>query len=66
MPITIEVNKQDPFYLKGVKEGREEGAYQKAIETARNLYTQGIVKDIKVLSQATGLSEEELKEILSN
>ena len=43
---------------------RQKGAYQAKIETARNLYRQGIVKDISAIAQATGLSEEELKKIL--
>ncbi len=45
----------------GFEEGREEGAKQKAIETARNLKIAGI--DLNIIAQATGLSVEEISEL---
>ena len=45
------------------KEGIEEGAYKKAIETAENMIKEGI-RDIELISRITGLSEEILKDIL--
>ena len=47
--------------MKGV----QEGAYKKAIETARKMFNRGI-SDMSLVSDVTGLSEEELKDILNS
>lgn len=44
---------------EGLAEGREEGAHKKAIETATNLLKMGL--SVEQVSQATGLSVEEVK-----
>lgn len=45
---------------EGIKEGRKEGEREKAIEIAKNLLD---ILDIQTISQKTGLSIEEVKEI---
>ena len=46
---------------KGIAQGFSEGAYQKALETAKNL--RGLGLSIQNIAQATGLSKEEVKNI---
>ena len=46
---------------KGIAQGFSDGAYQKALETAKNL--RGLGLSIENIAQATGLSEEEVKNI---
>ena len=43
------------------REGIEEGAQQKAIETARNLKTKGV--DVNIIAECTGLSVEEVQKL---
>ena len=45
----------------GIEEGRKEGAYQRALETARILKQLG--DPISKIMQATGLSEEEIEKL---
>ncbi|MEZ4529137.1 MAG: hypothetical protein R2941_24760 [Desulfobacterales bacterium] len=49
--------------IKGMEEGRAEGRAEGRKKTALNLVRMGV--DIKIISQATGLSEEEIKQISS-
>ena len=44
---------------EGLARGREEGSREKALSTARSLRDLGV--DLSVISQATGLSEEEIR-----
>ena len=46
------------------REGLEEGARNKAIETARNLYVNGVSKDI--IAKSLQMTMDELDEILKN
>ena len=48
--------------IEGLAEGLEKGAHEKAIETAKNMLSKGL--DIKLVSQCTGLTIEEVKELL--
>ena len=43
---------------EAIKEGKKEGVYEKAIETAKNMLNKGL--DIKLVSECTGLSIEKL------
>ena len=45
----------------GVEEGREEGARQAALETARKMLAEGISPEL--VSKCTGLSSEEIKDL---
>ena len=47
---------------EGLAEGLEKGAHEKAIETAKNMLSKGL--DIKLVSQCTGLTIEEIKELV--
>ena len=44
---------------KGRQEGRQEGMHTKSLEIAKNMLSK-LHLDIKVVKEATGLSEEEL------
>nr|MCR5079958.1 hypothetical protein [Treponema sp.] len=43
--------------------GLEQGAQQKAVEDARNFYTNGV--SIEIIAKSLGMSEEQVKEIVS-
>ena len=43
----------------GIKEAASDGAYQKSIETAKNLLGLGL--SVENIAQATGLSKEEVE-----
>ena len=45
-----------------IKEGREEGAHDKAVETARNMLAEGIA--VATIIKCTGLSEKEVSELM--
>ncbi|MCR5613513.1 Rpn family recombination-promoting nuclease/putative transposase [Treponema sp.] len=45
------------------EEGRLEGAQQKAIETAKNLYANGV--SIEIIAKSLGMTEEQIKEIVN-
>ena len=47
---------------EGIEEGRIEGAHNKAIESARNLYANGVSKDI--IAKSLQMTMDELEEIL--
>ena len=49
-------------YEEGLHTGREEGAYQKALETARNLLAMGLVPE--QVAQGTGLSLEVIQKLI--
>jgi len=44
---------------QGIQQGFSDGAYQKAIETARNLFRLGL--SIENIAEATGLAKEEIE-----
>ena len=46
---------------QGIQKGREEGKQEKAVEVARTLLGKGIATD--VISEASGLSEEEIQKL---
>ena len=46
---------------QGIQQGFSDGAYQKAIETARNLFRLGL--SIENIAEATGLAKEEIESI---
>ena len=46
---------------QGIQQGFSDGAYQKAIETARNLFRLGL--SIENIAEATGLTKEEIESI---
>ena len=57
----LAVNLHDRDLIKeGKREGREEGARDKALETARKLLAEGI--SLATVLKCTGLTEEDLKE----
>ena len=56
----IAVQREESLKI-GIQQGFSDGAYQKAIETARNLFRLGL--SIENIAEATGLSEEEVKSI---
>lgn len=47
-------------FEKGREEGREEGELRKALQTARNMLSMNLSVD--TIIQATGLTEEQLRE----
>ena len=49
-------------YEEGLHTGREEGAYQKALETARNLLAMGLSPE--QVAQGTGLSLEVILQLI--
>ncbi|MBO5124551.1 MAG: Rpn family recombination-promoting nuclease/putative transposase, partial [Spirochaetaceae bacterium] len=49
-------------YEEGLHTGREEGAYQKALETARNLLSMGL--EPEQVAQGTGLSLEVILQLI--
>ncbi len=59
--LRIEANTLKKYEEKGREEGREEGKKSKAIEIACSLLKQGLA--IEQISEATGLSEKELKNL---
>jgi len=66
MPLTIVEIEKDPYYKKGVrvglKRGRREGEYRKAIETARRLYKMGL--SLEKISEAINLPLDEVRRVL--
>ena len=46
---------------QGIQQGFSDGAYQKAIETARNLFRLGL--SIENIAETTGLAKEEIESI---
>ena len=57
---TVNIHDQD-IYFKAKNEGISQGAKEKAIETAKNLLSMNL--SIENISKATGLSEEEIKNL---
>ena len=49
---------------KGMKQGMEKGMKQRSLEIARNLLSLGLPVD--QITQATGLTEEEIKQLKEN
>ena len=49
---------------KGLKEGKKEGEKNKSIEIAKNMLKLNI--DVKIISQSTGLSVNEIEDINNN
>ena len=49
---------------EGIAEGRNEGKKEKQIEIAKNLLVMLDVKDINIISKATGLSIEEINKLM--
>ena len=49
------------WYEEGVKEGMEKGEYERAKKDAKNMLIKGL--DIRLISEVTGLSEEEVEKI---
>jgi len=49
---------------EGRNEGRNEGKKEKQIEIAKNLLVMLDVKDINIISKATGLSIEEINKLM--
>ncbi len=56
-----EKTKNTISYYEGLKEGKEEGAKQKAIETAKNLLSAGLAADF--VAKNTGLSLKEVEKL---
>ena len=56
----MNIHDQD-IYFKAKNEGVSQGAKEKAIETAKNLLSMNL--SIENISKATGLSEEEIKNL---
>ena len=56
----IEVQREEAFE-KGVNKGLQQGEYQKAIETAKNMLKDNL--DIQTILKYTGLSIEEIKSL---
>ena len=56
----MNIHDQDTFY-RGKKEGIQQGAYQKSIETAKKMLFDKI--DLNTIEKYTGLSIETLKDI---
>ena len=52
---------RDEGYEEGIKEGKKEGEKDKAIKIAKKLIKEG--KDIKYISELTGLEEKEIKKL---
>ncbi len=50
-------------YENGLEQGIATGAQQKAVEDARNFYTNGV--SIEIIAKSLGMSEEQVKEIVS-
>ena len=46
---------------QGIQQGIQQGAHEKAVEMARTLVNKGIATD--VISEASGLSEEEIRKL---
>jgi predicted transposase/invertase (TIGR01784 family) len=59
--LRIEMNTLKKAEAKGREEGRAEGLTEGKLLIARNLLSKGV--DIKLISETTGLSEEELKSL---
>ena len=47
----------------GIEEGKTIGAQQKAEESARNFYANGV--SIEIIAKSLGMSEEQVKEIVA-
>ena len=48
-------------YQEGIDKGIKQGAYQKALETAKNLFCLGL--SIENIAEATGLSKNEIEKL---
>jgi predicted transposase/invertase (TIGR01784 family) len=47
----------------GIEEGKTIGSQQKAVESARNFYANGV--SIEIIAKSLGMSEEQVKEIVA-
>ena len=52
---------REEAYEDGLSKGMKQGAYEKAVETAKNLFHLGL--SIEQISTATGLSLETIKQL---